>query len=427
MTQSNQPDVTGFQLRRVNPFHGLMIDADIWRDAHDYHRAALRLHNLALHGWGIVHGLDLTLGDSPNSIVVQPGLAIDPVGNFVLVTQPHRHVVEAREAMVVYLLLQYSEVPAEPFQPAGVSGGQPTRVVEAYRIQQRTQLPTEPSLELGRIHFDPKGPPIALASDPASPGVNELNVRHRPVVGEAPARAVDWRVAEPTDVPRAAPEVAVAPIRAEPPPALPPPAPEPRVSVPQLTIAVAAHECVGWNSHLDGVRYLARDVGAATGRAVQVLDPVPVGEAERVDVLYVTGQARLALSDSDAKALGRLLDRGGTVVGEGCAAGPRGDAGALDFARSYAELGLRIGRQLARVERGHPLLVARHVFSSAPVVGAAGTRSTTMVLEAGGMVFTDGDFGCAWQGGARDRPLPRAAIRDATEFGVNLATYRSRT
>ena len=41
------------QLRRVNPYPGLMIDADVWRDAHEYHRDVLRLHHLALHGWGI--------------------------------------------------------------------------------------------------------------------------------------------------------------------------------------------------------------------------------------------------------------------------------------------------------------------------------------------------------------------------------------
>ena len=80
----------------------------------------------------------------------------------------------------------------------------------------------------------------------------------------------------------------------------------------------------------------------------------------------------------------------------------------------------RLGRQLAQVERGHALLVGRHVFSSAP----AGALESARVLEAGGMVLCSADYGCAWAGGPPDRPLPRAAIRDTTEFGVNLALYR---
>ena len=47
-----------------------------------------------------------------------------------------------------------------------------------------------------------------------------------------------------------------------------------------------------------------------------------------------------------------------------------------------------------------------------------------MVIEREGMIYSDADSGCAWQGGSAERPLPRGPIRDATEFGVNLACYR---
>ena len=44
MTQTN--GIPQLQFRRVNPFQGLMIDAGVWLDAHEYHRNQMRLHHL---------------------------------------------------------------------------------------------------------------------------------------------------------------------------------------------------------------------------------------------------------------------------------------------------------------------------------------------------------------------------------------------
>jgi len=48
------------------------------------------------------------------------------------------------------------------------------------------------------------------------------------------------------------------------------------------------------------------------------------------------------------------------------------------------------------------------------------------LLEANGVVYSDVDYGCAWQGGRVDAPLARGAIRDALELGVNIALFRRR-
>jgi len=77
-----------------------------------------------------------------------------------------------------------------------------------------------------------------------------------------------------------------------------------------------------------------------------------------------------------------------------------------------------LGRRLTRVERTHKLFEARHVFGDPP----AGARPAR-VLEADGVIYSDADYGCAWQGGVPQQPLPRSAIRDAFEFGVNMAVY----
>src|SRR5262245_62306186 len=103
------------QFRRINPHAGLMIDANVWRDAHEYHREQLRLHHLALHGWGIVRGLDLRLVEgSDNTLQVDPGVAIDGGGNFVVVPQPQTYRIMSRETSTIYLVLQFREVPADP-------------------------------------------------------------------------------------------------------------------------------------------------------------------------------------------------------------------------------------------------------------------------------------------------------------------------
>jgi hypothetical protein len=437
-----QTDVARFQLRRVNPFTGLMIDASVWRDAHDYHRTQMRLHHLALHGWGIVQGLEVSLAETENTVQIAPGIALDPAGNFVIVSQPYAHQIEVRQPGTVYLILQFSEVPSGPHQPAGDGTGHPTRILEAYRIYQREQLPAEPCLELARIQVDPSHGPIRAAQDPANPGVNELDTRFRPSLGAAPPPRMALELAPAAEAPPPLPEVTIAPAAtsvATPPPAPPPPQPEvapaapsfapapgpplaPSSAEPQLpllVLAVAAHGAAGWDRHRDGLRYLAREVEAGTGRPVRVLEVAPA-EADGIDLLYFTGYGRLALSDADVEGLARVMQQGGVVLAEGCAAGPNGEAGAREFARSFVELAIRLDRQLARVERGHPVLVARHVFGEPP----PGAQTMSMLAEAGGMVYSYADYGCAWQGGPPDRALPRGTIRDALEFGVNLALYR---
>src|SRR5437867_5362309 len=151
MTQVN--GIPQLQLRRVNPFQGLMVDTAAWQDDHEYHRNQIRLHHLALHGWGIVQGLEVRISDADNALVIESGVAIDPSGNFVIANHPTPFRLENREAVTLYLILQFREVLAGPSQ-LGIDGvGPPTRVVEAYQIQQRDRLPSEACLELARVDF----------------------------------------------------------------------------------------------------------------------------------------------------------------------------------------------------------------------------------------------------------------------------------
>ena len=104
-------DIVKFQLKRVNPFQGLVIDADIWRDAHEYHRDQQKLHMLAFHNVGIVGGLEVVANKPPDlSVSIQPGMAVDPEGNIIIVAKTQRYRIQTPEKKTLYLIIQFREV-----------------------------------------------------------------------------------------------------------------------------------------------------------------------------------------------------------------------------------------------------------------------------------------------------------------------------
>jgi hypothetical protein len=192
-------------------------------------------------------------------------------------------------------------------------------------------------------------------------------------------------------------------------------APPPR----ELRLAIGRTSTPGWEQHREGLRLLGRELAATVEPMARVLNEVQLSDLTQVELLYLTGHAALALDETEIQGIARVLESGAVVLAEGCAAGPSGEAGAREFAFSFIELAQRLGRRLTRVERSHRLFEARYVFADPP----AGARPAR-VLEADGVIYSDADYGCAWQGGAPPQPLPRSTIRDALEFGVNMAIYR---
>ena len=129
-----------FQFKKANPFPGLAIDADIWRDAHNYHSDHRRLHNLIFHDTGIIEGLEVTSYEPQDlSVNIHPGIAADPEGNIILVRNIYHYQIQNRDTKTIYLILQFREALDGPYQPP--EGGQPTRAVDGYRIQERDYLP----------------------------------------------------------------------------------------------------------------------------------------------------------------------------------------------------------------------------------------------------------------------------------------------
>lgn len=79
---SNGP-AHGCALTRNRYFSGRLLGAEDFQLEQDYFRERLRRHNRALHGTGIVCGLEVSVrpdGGGGDQIVVQPGFAITPQG-----------------------------------------------------------------------------------------------------------------------------------------------------------------------------------------------------------------------------------------------------------------------------------------------------------------------------------------------------------
>ncbi len=65
-------------LRRLNPFEGLCLTSQDLLDEQTYHRRSLQLHNRHLHGYGVVHGLQVELNTKKKGYLatIQSGFGI---------------------------------------------------------------------------------------------------------------------------------------------------------------------------------------------------------------------------------------------------------------------------------------------------------------------------------------------------------------
>lgn len=113
----------GGSLMRPNYFAGRILDATTLQAEQDYHRAKLRRHNLALHGFGIVEGLEVQVEEAPDAppgrVRVSAGYALDSHGNDTVVRQCVA-VALPQGPEELFVSLRYQEIPCGQVpSPAG--------------------------------------------------------------------------------------------------------------------------------------------------------------------------------------------------------------------------------------------------------------------------------------------------------------------
>ena len=360
------------QLKRVNPFMGLMIDVQTWLDAHDYHRNAFSAHTLAMHGWGIVAGLEVEANDpADRSVWIRPGVAVDPEGRIILVAQPFRYQITTQEEGLIYLVLMFREIPVDPTLSIEDGSERPSRLLEAYAIYERDRLPDQAHVELGRLLLTKGKNAVGDAADPVAPKQNEVDTRYREQASIRPGIRTTIGVWKPVEAPD------------------------------------------GLRNHLAGPTRLITDITSVNDWRLRRRDQ-PEGAEELIgaDLIVMPVHGNTKFNETERKQLAAFLDGGGVLLAEACAT-----AGA-EAKKGMELVAQATGRKPKPVDRNHPLLISRHVFSTPPPGAVAG-----QLFEADGLLLSSADYSCAWNGGTPDKPMSRADIRTAVEFAENMLAF----
>jgi hypothetical protein len=334
-----------------------------------------RLHALAASGWGIADGLEVVSDPSrPQAMIVRPGLALDATGRMLLLADPVRLDVPHDVPAVLHVVLTYAEEPIAP-QRAWSDRDEYTRVLERAHVCLEAGAPTPPGLELARLRFDG---PVRNAVDPVLPRRGELDLRFRERLHVRPR-----------------PDLGVAQLVVE---------PDERAGTAER--------------HRQGLRYLLREIGLTTpyrprwAGSIGLDEPLPP-----VSLIYLTGSGSFGFSNELVPGLAAFLLGGGVLFADACLA-----TDWQAFAGSVKDLANRLRRTPLVVERGHPLLLSRHVLTEPPLACDEGPAMS----ESGGLVLTTADYGCAWQGGSAEHALSRETVRASLELGTNIAVYGRR-
>lgn len=117
-------------IERTRYFDGRLLTSEDFEREQTYLRDRLRRHNRHLHGWGVVHGLQVTLVEG-GRLEVSPGLALDCEGNEVAVDEALCVAIPDGE-LPFYVAVAYAETPTHPV-PAG-DGVAYTRILEGARV-----------------------------------------------------------------------------------------------------------------------------------------------------------------------------------------------------------------------------------------------------------------------------------------------------
>ena len=365
-------------MRRLNPYRGLVIDVPTWSAAHEYHNAQRRLHAMSMHRAGVITGLEVVGWNPPdNSVVIYPGVAVDHDGQMIIVSEAQRFQVQTGETGTLHLVIQYREVDDEMAHTSDGEEPQALYTLEAYRLDGRLDVPEEDHIELARIQLSGTSDPVIDAQVSLDPRPNEIDLRHRTIAGVRPLGliAIGLVPLETTDD--------------------------------------------GIIRHQPGALSLIRNINSNTNYRAEFKGAVNLNQEIRdCHILLMAGELEFNLTEAWEASLRNYLDRGGIIFGEHCGAITGSEES--PFQKSFREMASRLERPLTPIERRNPVLSSLYLFSEPP----EGVEGQTAAMFGGsGIIYSDGDYGCLWDGGRPEKAASRTAIRAGVEMGVNLAVY----
>jgi hypothetical protein len=358
--------------KRVFPVDGMAVTADVWQEAHAYHRRQQQFHAATAHGPGIITGLEV-IGSDPadSSLYIRPGLALDTHGQTVVLPEPMAYDLgEARGTL--YLLLTHSE--SHPRPESDQEDG-PHHIYVQFGIEAVSDLPETAHVELARIRRQGRDAPIVDAKDRYLPGPNEIDLRFRRQVGA----------------------------QVQPP----------------VVLGVSYTGGTEGRRHGQGVGLLARSL-RTSGQPAWFDDGVPLGDnLSQYAIVCLVGDETFQLSRDEMNALYAYLQGGGILLVESCRHTATGAEPPADA--SFFDLFASMGVETEELSSDHPLLQGPYLFSVPPP--GFETEGTPQVLAGDGVIFSTCDYGCLWGGERRSGPATRDEIRTAMEWGSNIVAY----
>ncbi len=373
-----------FPMRRIEPFDGMAVTAEVWQNAHEYHNQQRRFHNMLSHGSGIVTGLEVIASDPPDSTVyVLPGVATDQAGQVIVLQQPLTFDIAKAEGYL-YVLITFGESSAkdEGFDQHGEEKA--PYIHSGFSLEVVSTLPDTPFVELARIDRKGRESTLSDAADVAFPGQNQIDLRFRKYVGA--------------------------------------------VQKESYCLAVCYAGGVADKRHGRGLSRLAQTISRLAWMSRPDHLDIWVDDGVRLDakvsrdryvLLYLVGQGAFHLSQEEMKALYAYWQGGGTVLFESC----RRDApeGKSPADPSFFDALSSFGIKLEPVKPGHSLLSEPFLFAAPPAGFEA--RGEPVVNVGDGIIFSSHDYGCLWQGERHNAVPTREDIRAALEWGANMIHY----
>lgn len=372
------PTIQPFE--RLQAEDGLLINAERWRKAHDYHRQRQNTHYQCLNQPGIVCGLGLRDIPAPSKVEakyrdgrwvqIQPGIAIDLAGNLIVVPTPFDFPVDLEvansEPLMVYLTVSYVD-------PEELRSRTREIVREAYRFDQRNSTLDVSEIEICRILLQPGQKDITQPDDVFFPGYNNIDLRYR---RQAQAR-------------------------------------------PQATLRMAQvnHNDSECARNFFNLSYFLQSIEPLYPylRGLDEAGQVSFGEnIQEYDLLYLTGQQALSINSIEFESLKNYLNTGGILLVDAPA-----DADALiQSTHALAEQLESPLKPVKELRRDHPLRTRPFLFAALPIVN----QRQIEIFTSGGIILIIGDLASAW-GLDRELSMPRLAIRTAQEFGINILFF----
>ncbi len=370
------------RFERLQAKDGLLINAERWRRAHEYHSQRQNAHYQSLNQPGIVCGLGVRAIPAPKEVdaqyrdgrwvQIQPGIAIDLLGNLIVVAETLDFrittVLATSEPVTIYLVVSY----VDPDQ-LHRDGRSEEFVKETFRVDEKSKPPVASEVEICRIVLQAGPVLVTQPTDVFFPGYNNIDLRYR---NQAQAR--------------------------------------PQAIVRMAQVNHNDPECA---RRFFNLPYLLQAVEAlcSSFRGDDEVDQVTLEEnIQEYDLLYLTGQQALVINDPEFEALKKYLDSGGTILVDA----PLDGTALVETTQALADKLKYPLQPLEKMRRDHPLRTRPFLFAALPMVNQQSIR----LLAGGGIILIVGDLASVW-GPDQGLTLPRLAIRTAQELGINILQY----